>query len=71
MISLHLKLCRLVGTEEITNQLTDPKDNFLLNLYNSGEATLLISGDKELLREASELKYHCMTLREFELTYRL
>jgi len=69
VITLHLKLCRLVETKETTIQLTDPKDNFLLNLYHSGKATKLVSGDKELLREASELKYHCMTLREFELTY--
>ena len=72
VITLHLKLCRLVGTEETTNQLTDPKDNFLLNLYNKGRATVLVSGDKELLREASELNYRViLTLREFELSYSL
>jgi len=40
LIAIHLKLCRLVGTDETTNQLTDPKDNFLLNLYNKGKATV-------------------------------
>jgi putative PIN family toxin of toxin-antitoxin system len=65
-IALHLKLCRFVRIEETTNQLSDPKDNFLLNLYNEGKATALVSGDKELLREASELSYHVMTLKEFE-----
>ena len=71
VITIHLKLCRLVGTEETTNQLTDPKDNFLLDLYNKGKATILVSGDKVLLREASELNYRVMTLREFELSYSL
>jgi len=71
VITLHLKLCRLVETEETINQLTDPKDNFLLNLYNVGKATVLVSGDKELLSEASELNYRVMTLKEFELSHSL
>ena len=71
VIALHLKLCQLMGTQETTNQLTDTKDNFLLDLYNKGKATLLVSGDKVLLREASELNYRVMTLREFELSYSL
>ena len=71
VIALHLKLCQLMGTQETTNQLTDTKDNFLLDLYNKGKATILVSGDKVLLREASELNYHVMTLREFELSYSL
>ena len=69
LIAIYLKLCRLVGTDETTNQLTDPKDNFLLNLYNKGKATVVVSGDKEFLHEASELNYHVMTLKEFELSY--
>jgi len=44
-----------MGTQETTNQLTDTKDNFLLDLYNKGKANILVSGDKVLLREASEL----------------
>ena len=71
VIALHLKLCQLMGTQETTNQLTDTKDNFLLDLYNKGKATILVSGDKVLLREASELNYRVMTLREFELSYSL
>ena len=71
LIAIHLKLCRLVGTDETTNQLTDRKDNFLLNLYNKGKATVLVSGDKELLREARRLNYRVMTLKEFELSYSL
>jgi len=67
--AIHLKLCWLVDTDETTNQLKDPKDNFLLELYNKGKATILVSGDKEFLHEAIELNYRVMTLREFELTY--
>ena len=68
-IAIHLKLCWLVDADETTNQLKDPKDNFLLDLYNKGKATILVSGDKEFLHEAIELNYRIMTLREFELTY--
>ena len=69
LIAIHLKLCWLVDTDETTNQLTDAKDNFLLSLYNNGKATVIVSGDKEFLREASELDYRVMTLKEFELSY--
>ena len=68
-ITIHMKLCHVVRTDKTSNQLTDVKDNFLLDLYNKGKATVLVSGDKEFLREADELNYHVITLREFELTY--
>jgi putative PIN family toxin of toxin-antitoxin system len=67
VIMLHVKLCQLVETDETSHQLSDAKDNFLLNLYNKGKATVLVSGDKELLHEANALNYRVMTLREFEL----
>jgi putative PIN family toxin of toxin-antitoxin system len=69
VIAIHLKLCLLVGTEEAVTLLSDPKDNFLLDLYNNGKATVLVTGDKELLREASELNFRVMTLSEFELSF--
>ena len=68
-IAIHLKLCRHIDADESPTQLTDSKDNFLLNLYDNGRATVLVSGDKELLREASELKYQVWTLKEFELFF--
>ena len=71
VITLHLKLCQLVRADETSNRLSDAKDNFLLDLYNKGKATILVSGDKELLREAGELNCRVMTLREFELSYGL
>lgn len=64
--AIHSKLCQHIATDESSTQLTDTKDNFLLNLYDKGRATILVSGDKELLREASELKYHVLTLKDFE-----
>jgi putative PIN family toxin of toxin-antitoxin system len=67
VISLHLKLCRYVQTEDTLKNLTDPKDNFLISLYYKGGATILVSGDKELLKEAGELNCRVMTMREFEL----
>lgn len=70
-IIIHLKLCRLVDADETTtNQLTDPKDNFLLNLYNKGKATAIVSGDKEFLHEASELNYRVLTLNKFESLFK-
>jgi putative PIN family toxin of toxin-antitoxin system len=69
IIAIHLKICRIVDIDDTPMQLSDPKDYFLLNLYNKGEASQLVSGDKELIREAGELNYGTMTLREFELTY--
>jgi len=70
-ITIHLKLCLLVDTDVTTGQLTDPKDNFLLNLYTKGKATVIVSGDKEFLHEAGELNFRVMTLREFETIYNL
>lgn len=68
-IAIHLKLCSFVETDVTANVLKDPKDNFLLDLYDVGKATILVSGDKEFLHEASQLNYQVMTLRELELTY--
>ena len=70
-ISIHEKLCWLIDIEETTTHLSDPKDNFLLDLYNKGKATAIVSGDKELLHEATELKYRVMTLREFEGSFNI
>ena len=66
VVTLHLKLCRFVGTEETIPLLTDPKDDFLISLYKTGEATILVTGDKELLREATSLNCRVMTFKDFE-----
>ena len=67
VIAIHAKLCQNVIITETTSLLTDPKDDFLINLYKTGKATILVSGDKELLREASNVACRVMTLKEFEL----
>ena len=51
LIAIHLKLCRFVDTDETTNHLTDPKDNFLLNLYNKGKATVIVKIGRASCRE--------------------
>ena len=71
LVTLHLKLCKPVRADKTSNRLSDDKDNFLLDMYNNGKATVIVSGDKEFLREARELNYRVMTLKEFELTYSL
>ena len=68
-VAIHLKLCSFVETDVTANVLKDSKDNFLLDLYDVGKATILVSGDIEFLHEASQLNYQVMTLRELELTY--
>lgn len=67
VMAIHLKLCRIVVVNDTVSQLTDPKDNFLISLYKTGNATFLVSGDKELLHEASNLGCRVMTLKEFEI----
>ncbi|MHC1776958.1 MAG: putative toxin-antitoxin system toxin component, PIN family [Lentimicrobium sp.] len=67
VMAIHLKLCRIVVVNDTVSLLTDPKDNFLISLYKTGNATFLVSGDKELLHEASNLGCRVMTLKEFEL----
>lgn len=67
VIALHTKLCQTVIISETTSLLSDPKDDFLISLYKTGKATILVSGDKELLREAANLNCRVMTLNEFEL----
>jgi len=58
---------------EITSDLEicrDPKDNFLLNLANDGEADFLITGDKDLLDIGRLGKTLITTYRVFEEKFR-
>ena len=66
VIAIHLKLCQVIETEEQTVMLTDPKDNFLISLCKHSRNAVLVSGDKELLKEASRYGYNVMTFKEFE-----
>ena len=66
VIDIHLKLCLLIETEEPMVSLSDPKDNFLISLCKYSNVAILVSGDKELLKEAAGQGYHVMTFKEFE-----
>lgn len=67
VMAIHVKVCQTVIVKDTTALLTDPKDDFLISLFKAGNASILVSGDKELLREASNLDLRVMTLKEFEL----
>ncbi len=66
VIAIHLKLCLFIETEESMVSLSDPKDNFLISLCKYCDDTVLVSGDKELLKDAARHGYHVMTFQEFE-----
>lgn len=70
-ITIHMKVCSIIDEMGSTASLSDPKDNFLLNLFDSGRATCLVTGDKELIKEATRLNYKTITLQEFEEKYNL
>jgi putative PIN family toxin of toxin-antitoxin system len=65
-VRIHLKLCSFIPVELKTNELTDKKDNYLLDLYRSANASLLVTGDKQLIAEASRFGVNVITLTQFE-----
>jgi putative PIN family toxin of toxin-antitoxin system len=65
-VKIHLKLCSLLQVESKTDKLSDKKDNFLLDLYREADASLMVTGDKQLISEASRLGYNVITMAEFE-----
>lgn len=67
-VKIHLKLCKSIHIELKANELTDKKDNFLLDLYRAANASLLVTGDKNLKTEASKLGFKVITLAQFENT---
>lgn len=67
-VKIHLKLCKFIDIELKANELTDRKDNYLLDLYRAAKASLLVTGDKQLHTEASKLGYKVITLAQFENT---
>jgi uncharacterized protein len=67
-VKIHLKLCSFIQIELKANELSDKKDNFLLDLYLKADASLLVTGDKQLISEASKLGFNVITLAQFENT---
>jgi len=65
-VKIHLKLCSYLQVESKTDELSDKKDNFLLDLYRKADASLMVTGDKQLISEASRLGYNVVTMAEFE-----
>lgn len=65
-IKIHLKLCRFIEVEMKTDYLTDKKDNYLIDLYQTVGATVLVTGDKQILEQAPKFGIHTITLKQFE-----
>jgi len=65
-IKIHLKLCRFIEVEAGTDFLTDKKDDFLIDLYQAANATLLVTGDKQILAQAPKFGFNSITLKQFQ-----
>jgi putative PIN family toxin of toxin-antitoxin system len=65
-IKIHIKLCRFIEVKMKTDYLTDKKDNYLIDLYQTVGATLLVTGDKQVLEQAPKFGIHAITLKQFE-----
>ena len=65
-IKIHMKVCKFVDIKLKTKKLTDPKDNYLLDLYKETKASTLVTGDKQLITQASKLGFNVITLKQFE-----
>lgn len=65
-INIHIKLCRIVEVQLKSDFLTDKKDNYLIDFYLASHATMLVTGDKQLLKQAQESGFNALTLSQFE-----
>ena len=65
-VKIHIRLCLLVEVEMKSDYLTDKKDNYLIDLYIASKATLLVTGDKQLLEQAPKFGFNAITLKQFE-----
>lgn len=65
-IKIHIKLCRFIEVQMKTDYLTDKKDNYLIDLYQTVGATLLVTGDKQVLEQAPKFGINAITLKQFE-----
>jgi putative PIN family toxin of toxin-antitoxin system len=54
-----------INVTSSTTICRDPKDNFLLSLSKDGKATLLITGDKDLLDLKRFGRTHIITLKKY------
>lgn len=65
-VRIHLKICKFTKIDLRENQLTDKNDNYLLDLFKEANASTLVTGDKQLIAEASKLGFNVITLAKFE-----
>ncbi len=65
-VKIHIRLCRHVEVEKKTDYLTDKKDNYLIDLYMASKASLLVTGDKQILDQAPKFGFKAITLKQFE-----
>ncbi len=65
-VKIHVKLCRFIEVEIKTDYLTDKNDNYLIDLYQTASATLLVTGDKQILEQAPKFGFNAVTLKQFE-----
>lgn len=67
-IRIHIKLCRFIEfeIEMKSDYLTDKKDNYLIDLYQTSKAALLVTGDKRILDQAPKFGFNVVTLKQFE-----
>ncbi|HAQ21337.1 MAG TPA: putative toxin-antitoxin system toxin component, PIN family [Prolixibacteraceae bacterium] len=63
-IKILIKLCRFI--EMKSDYLTDKKDNYLIDLYQTSKAALLVTGDKRILDQAPKFGFNAVTLKQFE-----
>lgn len=68
-VKIHLKLCKFIEVELKTDSLSDRKDNYLLDLYKEAKATVLVTGDKQLMSDAKKPGFNVITLAMLENSY--
>lgn len=65
-VAIHLKLCRMIELKNVPEVFTDKKDNFLFTMYKTGKASALVTGDKLLIKEATQKNMHAISWSEFK-----
>ena len=65
-IKIHIKLCSFIEIEIKSDFLTDKKDNYLIDLYQTSKASMLVNGDKQILYQAPKFGFNVVTYKQFE-----
>ncbi len=65
-MAIHMKLCHVIQLDEIPDILSDKKDNFLVALYRTAKAAMLVTGDKQLIEEATKNNINAITITQFK-----